>query len=81
MDLQEVLGRDVDVVTERGLNPQDPGSSIEGSGVAVRDPKERIKDILEAIEHIERYSALGKSRFEQDELIQSWFTTASADHR
>jgi uncharacterized protein with HEPN domain len=40
----------------------------------VRDPKERIKDILEAIEHIERYSVLGKSRFEQDELIQSWFT-------
>ena len=40
----------------------------------MRDPKERIKDILEAIEHIERYSVLGKSRFEQDELIQSWFT-------
>jgi uncharacterized protein with HEPN domain len=37
----------------------------------VRDPKERIKDILEAIEHIERYSALGKARFEKDELIQS----------
>jgi uncharacterized protein with HEPN domain len=40
----------------------------------VRDPKERIKDILEAIDHIERYSAQGRSRFENEELIQSWFT-------
>ena len=40
MDLQEVLGRDVDVVTERGLNPPDTGSSIEGSGIAVGEVKE-----------------------------------------
>jgi len=40
----------------------------------VRDPKERIRDILDAIEHIERYSVQGRARFENDELIQSWFT-------
>lgn len=40
----------------------------------MRDPKERIKDILEAIDCIERYTAQGRSRFETDELIQSWFT-------
>lgn len=40
----------------------------------MRDPKERIRDILDAIEHIERYSVHGRARFENDELIQSWFT-------
>lgn len=40
----------------------------------MRDPRERIKDMLEAIEHIERYVSRGRSQFEQDELIQSWFT-------
>lgn len=30
--------------------------------------------MLEAIEHIERYTSRGRSQFEQDELIQSWFT-------
>ena len=40
----------------------------------MRDPKERIRDILDAIEHIERYSVQGRARFENDELIQSWFT-------
>ena len=40
----------------------------------MRDPRERIKDVLEAISQIERYSALGRARFAEDELIQSWFT-------
>ncbi len=40
----------------------------------MREPKERMKDILEAIDHIERYSSQGRARFENDELIQSWFT-------
>jgi len=38
----------------------------------VRDPKERLRDILEAIEHIERYALQGKEAFERDELIQNW---------
>ena len=40
----------------------------------MRDPKERIKDILEAIAQIERYAVQGRAKFETDELIQSWFT-------
>jgi uncharacterized protein with HEPN domain len=39
----------------------------------VRDPRERLKDILEAIGHIDRYAARGREAFEADELIQSWF--------
>jgi uncharacterized protein with HEPN domain len=39
----------------------------------VRDPKERLRDILDAIANIERYAARGRQAFEKDELIQSWF--------
>jgi len=39
----------------------------------VRDPRERLQDILEAIGHIDRYAARGREAFEADELIQSWF--------
>lgn len=39
----------------------------------MRDPRERLQDILEAISHIERYAAQGKDAFDRDELIQSWF--------
>jgi len=38
----------------------------------VRYPRERLIDILEAIEHIERYAAKGRDVFESDELIQVW---------
>ena len=38
----------------------------------MRDPKERIQDMLEAIERIERYTLRGKETFKQDELIQNW---------
>jgi len=39
----------------------------------MRDPKERLRDILEAIAAIERYLSRGKAAFEQDELLQAWF--------
>jgi uncharacterized protein with HEPN domain len=39
----------------------------------MRDPKERLRDILEAIGSIERYAARGRQAFESDELIQNWF--------
>ena len=38
----------------------------------MRDDRERLRDILEAIERIEKYAAMGRQRFEQDELIQIW---------
>ncbi len=39
----------------------------------MRDPDERLEDILEAIVRIERYAARGRAAFESDELIQNWF--------
>jgi uncharacterized protein with HEPN domain len=39
----------------------------------MRDPRERLEDILEAIGHIERYALRGRETFETDELIQTWF--------
>ncbi len=38
----------------------------------MRSERERLLDILEAIERIEKYAAEGKSAFETDELIQNW---------
>jgi uncharacterized protein with HEPN domain len=39
----------------------------------MRDPKERLRDILEAIAAIDRYRDRARSAFEQDELLQVWF--------
>jgi uncharacterized protein with HEPN domain len=38
----------------------------------MRDERERLLDIQEAIERIEKYAARGKSAFEEDELLQTW---------
>jgi uncharacterized protein with HEPN domain len=38
----------------------------------MRSERERLLDILEAIERIEKYAAEGKAAFETDELIQNW---------
>jgi hypothetical protein len=40
----------------------------------VRDVRERLQDILEAIAHIQRHTGSGRETFEKDELIQSVFT-------
>jgi uncharacterized protein with HEPN domain len=39
----------------------------------MRDDRVRLMDMLDAIEHIERYAARGRQAFEGDELIQIWF--------
>ncbi len=39
----------------------------------MRDPKERLRDILEAIAAIERHLPGDKGAFEHDELLQTWF--------
>jgi uncharacterized protein with HEPN domain len=39
----------------------------------VRDDREKLRDILEAIERIERYAVQGRQSFGEDELIQTWF--------
>jgi len=38
----------------------------------MRDDRERLRDIVEAIEIIERHAAKGREEFEGDELIQTW---------
>jgi uncharacterized protein with HEPN domain len=38
----------------------------------MRSDRERLLDILEAIERIEKYAARGKAAFMDDELIQNW---------
>ncbi len=38
----------------------------------MRNDNERLLDILEAIDRIERYSVRGEEEFRSDELIQSW---------
>ncbi len=39
----------------------------------MRDDREKLRDIIEAIERIDRYAVQGRQSFEQDELIQTWF--------
>lgn len=38
----------------------------------MREDRERLLDIQEAIERIEKYAAQGQEAFERDELIQTW---------
>ncbi len=38
----------------------------------MRDAAERLRDVLEAIERIEKYAARGRAAFDADELIQTW---------
>jgi uncharacterized protein with HEPN domain len=38
----------------------------------MRSDTERLRDILEAIDRIEKYSVCGREAFERDDLIQNW---------
>jgi uncharacterized protein with HEPN domain len=38
----------------------------------VREVRERVLDILESIERIERYGSGGREEFERNELFQLW---------
>lgn len=38
----------------------------------MRDDRQRLLDLHEAIERIEKYAVQGREAFEQDELIQTW---------
>lgn len=39
----------------------------------MRNPSERLRDILDAISAIERYVDRGKAEYERNELLQGWF--------
>ena len=47
----------------------------------MRSERERLLDILEAIERIEKYAARGKAAFLNDELLQNWMVNHYHDHR
>lgn len=38
----------------------------------MRDPRERLRDILHAIDAIERRAQAGRAAFDTDELVQVW---------
>ena len=38
----------------------------------MRDDRERLADIIEAIDRAQRYAVRGRAAFESDELIQAW---------
>jgi len=38
----------------------------------VRDDRERLLDVIEAIEQIEKYASRGRDAFDADELIRTW---------
>lgn len=38
----------------------------------MRDDRQRLRDILDAIRQIERYAKRGRRSFEEDELIHTW---------
>ena len=38
----------------------------------MRDDRARLRHILEAITHIQKYAARGENAFRRDELIQNW---------
>ncbi len=38
----------------------------------MRDDRERLQDILEAISQIEKYAVRGQEEFQQNELVQVW---------
>ncbi len=38
----------------------------------MRNDRERLQDILDAINQIEKYAIQGKDKFMEDELIQTW---------
>lgn len=39
----------------------------------MRDPKERLRDILDAMTAIERHAGGDRAEFEGDELLQAWY--------
>ncbi len=38
----------------------------------MRRDRQRLEDILEAIERIEKYASGGRESFDRDELVQTW---------
>jgi uncharacterized protein len=72
MELQDLLGCRVDVLDRAGIAPAHSRARTARGSLVMRDDRERLLDIQEAIERIEKYAARGRETFERDELIQTW---------
>jgi predicted nucleotidyltransferase len=68
IDLEEMLGCKVDVVTEKGLREE----GAKRSSSLMRDVSERLRDIQEAIKQITKYTDSGRQSFDQNELVRIW---------
>ena len=71
-DLKSLLGCRVDVVTEKGLRARIRDRVLQEAVTIVRSDRERLLDILEAIQRIERRSPEDRHTLEADELVQTW---------
>ena len=45
----------------------------------MRNDRERLLDITQAIERIEKYAQRGRAAFESDELVQTWVLHARSE--
>lgn len=57
---------------QQGPATPNPRSSLEQGRPVTRRDQNRVVDIPEAIERIERYAAKGKDAFDWDDLLQDW---------
>jgi predicted nucleotidyltransferase len=74
-DLQSLLGVEVDVVTEKGLRARIRDQVLQEAILSLYESdRERLLDILEAIERIEAYKA------EDDQNSAAQCTNSSRDH-
>ena len=69
VDLQDLLGLEVDVVTEKGLRPRLRERVLKEAVPLMRNAREYLLDILEAIQRIEKYTGRGRKLFDNDELV------------
>ena len=72
LDLEGLLGRKVDVVSDKGIKARMRERVLREAQAIMRDDGERILDMLEAIERIQRHAEKGREAFKQDELLQTW---------
>lgn len=69
-DLESILGRKVDVVSEDGLYRLPHCRILRGPPTVTRDPRVCLADILECAEKIDLFTAEGRARFFRDEMVQ-----------
>ena len=62
-DLQQLLGRRVEVLTQGGLSPHLQGRNLVGSRFSMKDDRAYLQHIRDALDDIARYSDVGREAF------------------